>query len=216
MLKGNITQISYQTAVDFLLPRHYSGRVPSITIAFGWYDLDQTLKAVITFGKPASPWLCKGVCGEEWKHNVYELNRLCRTEDWNEPLSYFVGKVLRMLKEKDWIIVSYADTAMHHNGYIYQATNFLYTGRTKKRTDIYSGKHSRHYSKQDRDNATYRIVRSAKNRYVYFCAHNKATRKAMKNSLKYPILPYPKEENKHYVLGEYQKQELVRIKKECC
>ena len=34
------------------------------------------------------------------------------------------------------IIVSYADKGQNHNGYIYQATNFLYTGATKERTDI--------------------------------------------------------------------------------
>lgn len=206
-------QIDYKTAVDFLLPKHYSGRIPNIKIAFGWY-YNNILKAVVTFGKPASPFLCKGICGEEWKDHVYELNRLCRTDDWTEPLSYFIGKVLRFLKKNDWIIVSYSDTSMYHNGYIYQATNFLYTGQTKKRTDIYGGdgKHGRHYIKENRDKVKYRVMRSAKNRYVYFCAHNKITKKKMLESLKYPILPYPKKENQNYVLGAYQKQELIEIK----
>ena len=51
---GIIQEIDYHTAVDFLLPRHYSGRIPSITKAFGWY-VEDNLKAVCTFGKPASP-----------------------------------------------------------------------------------------------------------------------------------------------------------------
>ena len=51
---GDIKEIEYKTAVDFLLPKHYSGRTPSITKAFGWY-VDNELKAVCTFGKPASP-----------------------------------------------------------------------------------------------------------------------------------------------------------------
>ena len=29
-MKGSIIEIDYQTAVDFLLPRHYSGRIPTI------------------------------------------------------------------------------------------------------------------------------------------------------------------------------------------
>ena len=74
-MKGRVEYIDYQTAVDFLLPRHYSGRVPSISQAFGWY-INGELKAVCSFGKPASPAPCKGVCGEKWKDNVYELNRL--------------------------------------------------------------------------------------------------------------------------------------------
>lgn len=36
-MKGKVEFLDYQTAVDFLLPKHYSGRVPSISIAFGWY-----------------------------------------------------------------------------------------------------------------------------------------------------------------------------------
>lgn len=37
-MKGAIYNISYNEAVDFLLPRHYSGRKPQITRAWGWYD----------------------------------------------------------------------------------------------------------------------------------------------------------------------------------
>ena len=45
-----IRSITYQEAVDFLLPRHYSGRKPQISYAFGWF-IDATLVAVCTFGK---------------------------------------------------------------------------------------------------------------------------------------------------------------------
>ena len=60
-MKGTIEEIDYKTAVDFILPRHYSGRVPTISKAFGWYSKGE-LVAVCTFGKPASPTLCKGIC----------------------------------------------------------------------------------------------------------------------------------------------------------
>ena len=136
-MKGEISTLDYQVAVDFLLPKHYSGRIPSISVAFGWY-IDNELVAVCSFGKPASPSLCKGVAGEKYSASVYELNRLCRIETLNEQLSAFVAGCLRRLRSKDWIIVSYADTEMNHNGYIYQATNFLYTGKTKERTDKYT------------------------------------------------------------------------------
>ena len=79
-----VKQISYQCAVDFLLPRHYSGRKPQIKWAFGWYSDDDELLAVCTFGKPASNSLCCGLCGKEYSKNVYELNRLCR-EDRKTP-----------------------------------------------------------------------------------------------------------------------------------
>ena len=205
-------QINYKEAVEFLLPKHYSGRKPVISIAFGWFHNDE-LMAVCTFGKPASNSLCKGVCGEEYTQNVYELNRLCRTEDLNEPLSKFVSSCLKELKQKNWIIISYADTAMNHNGYIYQATNWYYTGATKSRTDKYveGNKHSRHYSNDNQNGR--RKVRSSKHRYIYFCAKSKTEKKRMLNNLNYVIQSYPKNENKNYILGEYIKPIIINGEK---
>lgn len=167
------------------------------------------LKAVCSFGKPASPYVCSGLCGPEYAQQVYELNRLCREDGWDEPLSAFVCACLRRLRVKHWIIVSYSDTAMNHHGYIYQACNFLYTGCTKERTDIWSGKHPRHYSQDDRETGE-RIVRSAKHRYVYFCTFLKDEKKRWKEALQYPILPYPKgDNNADYTLGDYIKPKII-------
>lgn len=199
-MKGKIIELDYQDAVNFLLPKHYSGRIPSISFAFGW-ELENELVATCTFGKPASPYLCTGVCGKEYKDKVYELNRLCRIDELSLPLSQFVSGCLRKLGKYDLIIVSYSDTAMNHHGYIYQACNFIYTGMTKERTDKYTegNKHARHY-----DNATQnglRKVRSAKHRYIYFATKNKKIKKTYMNNLKYPVEQYPKGDNDNYELG---------------
>jgi len=129
-----IIEITREIAIAFLLPKHYSGRKPQITKAFGYYE-NNILVAVCTFGKPASNNLCYSVCGLEYSKNVYELNRLCRVENINIQLSQFVAKCLKLVSSENWIVVSYSDTAMNHNGYIYQACNFIYTGATKERTD---------------------------------------------------------------------------------
>lgn len=207
-MKGEIKNLTYHQAVDFILPKHYSGRVPSITLAYGWYFGDD-LKAVVTYGKPASNNLCVGVCGKKWSSRVYELNRLCRTDDLSEPLSQFVSATLRYLSNNmQWIVVSYADTAMSHHGYIYQACNFLYTGCTNKRTDKYTegNRHSRHYEKDAID--TFRKVRSAKHRYIYL-AMKGSLRKQVMDDLKYNILPYPKGDNQQYELGQYLEPEII-------
>lgn len=192
--------IEYNEAKDFLLPRHYSGRIPSISHSFGYFE-DSVLKAVCTFGKPASNSLCKGICGEEFSDKVFELNRLCVDGDISIQLSQFVAYCLDYLKPLNLIIVSYADTQMNHHGYIYQATNWIYTGATKQRTDKYveGNKHSRHYNNNHNH---LRKVRSSKHRYVYFCA-NRKNKKLYKENLNYVILPYPKGDNENYVLGEY-------------
>ena len=206
--KGVIAKISYKVAKEFLLPRHYSGRTPSISHAFGWY-FGEELLAVCTFGKPASHTLCIGVCGEEYSSRVFELNRLCREDRLQEPLSYFVSYCLRELGKCNLIIVSYSDTEMNHNGYIYQACNFIYTGATKVRTDKYTegNKHSRHYDKEL--NNKLRKVRSPKHRYIFFAMQDKKIKKLCLESLNYPIEPYPKGENKLYKLGDFLQPKVV-------
>jgi hypothetical protein len=180
---------------------HYSGRKPQITYAFGYFENNE-LKAVCTFGKPASPSLCVGVCGTEHSSKVFELNRLCANGDIIIQLSKFVSWCLNELKNKDLIIVSYADTQMNHNGYIYQATNWIYTGKTKSRTDKYveGGKHQRHYNNDNQNGL--RKFRSSKHRYIYFCT-SKSKKKKYISALKYKIEEYPKGVNKNYKLGDY-------------
>jgi hypothetical protein len=206
---GKILSIDYKTAVDFLLPKHYSGRIPNIKWAFGWY-IDDILVAVCTFGKPVSPYLCTGICGKENSEYVYELNRLCRTEDFDKPLSQFVGACLRRLRAFNVIVVSYSDTAMNHHGYIYQACNFIYTGITKARTDKYveGNKHHRHYNNDNQKGL--RTVRSSKYRYVFFCTFNKKLKASWKESFSYPVFPYPKGDNENYTLGEYLQQVVIK------
>ncbi len=206
-MTNKFTTISYSDAIEFLLPRHYSGRKPCITYSFGYFE-NEILKAVCTFGKPASNSLCIGVCGKQYSEKVFELNRLCTDGIIEIQLSKFVSWCLGQLKNKDLIIVSYADTQMSHHGYIYQATNWIYTGSTKSRTDKYTegGAHCRHYD-NDKQNGL-RKFRSSKHRYVYFCS-NKQKKKLYKNELKYTICPYQKGDNKNYKLGEFIKPIII-------
>ena len=194
--------IDFNTAKEFILPRHYAGRIPSINYSFGWYE-NNKLKAVCTFGKPASPTVCNCVCGVEYANSVYELNRLCREEDMQTPISKFVAKCLKYLKQWDLIIISYSDTAMNHHGYIYQATNFIYTGCTDERYDYIETPNTyRRHSKALRDDGTgLKSIRSPKHRYIYFCTKNKYKLKEWKSHFKLPICDYPKGDNSNYTLG---------------
>jgi len=199
----DIRFISPSETHEWLLMKHYAKRIPCITDAFGLYHKG-VLVGVCTFGIPASRQLCVGVCGEEYADSVRELNRLCIDDEARElkknVASYFVGACLRRIRKPNEtvIVVSYADTEMGHIGKVYQATNFLFTGTTKERTDISTGegKHSRHYDKTI-DYSLNRKKRSAKHRYVFFAGHGKNLKECSK-SLKYPILPYPLGETKRY------------------
>jgi len=183
-------------AEPWIMQRHYAKRMPSISYAFGLYE-DDLLVGICTYGMPASPNLCMGVCGKENKNKVIELNRLCVDAKTKNATSFLVGQSLRMLPSST-IVVSYADTAQNHVGYIYQACNFIFTGTTKERTDIAGedGRHSRH-NKGDKEN---RMERSAKHRYVFFVGNKKEKQQLLKE-LRYEILPYPKGESKRYDAG---------------
>lgn len=190
-----IRQITYAQTKPFLLNIHYARRMPCVQYAFGLFDDKKELIGVCTYGIPASPALCVGVAGKENKEKVLELNRLAiKPDSPKNSASMLVGKSLKMLP-KGLFIVSYADAeGWGHVGYVYQATNWIYTGMTKRRTDIFSTGHSRHYSKTE----TKRQIRTAKHRYIYLTG-DKRERKAQLLALKYPIIKeYPKGDSRHY------------------
>jgi hypothetical protein len=181
-----VLPIKTEEAVPWIMQKHYAKRLPSISYAFGLYEENQ-LVGVVTYGIPASNSLCEGICGKEYKEYVIELNRLCLLNNVKNQSSFLVGNSIKMLP-KPKVIVSYADIGQGHVGYVYQATNFLFTGTTKERTDMSAGegKHSRHAK-----DPLIRQFRTAKHRYVYFHG-NKTEKKLLQKELKYEILDYPK------------------------
>lgn len=191
-----VEQITYEQTKPFILGIHYARRMPCIQYAFGLFDND-LLIGVVTYGQPASPSLCKGVAGEENRKKVLELNRLVILPEYNQSnyASFLVGNSLKMLPNERYI-VSYADAGgWGHIGYVYQATNWLYTGLTKPRTDKYSESgHSRHYGA----NETRRQIRTAKHRYIILVG-DRRTKRHMMQQLKYKVIDeYPKGDSRHY------------------
>jgi hypothetical protein len=127
--KYKVKSIAKYLCKDWLLHKHYAKRIPSIIYAFGLYK-KRILVGIITFGMPPSSTLAASISGEKYKNLVLELNRLVVNDGLEKnTLSFFVSKSINNLP-KPKIIVSFSDNNMNHNGYIYQATNFLYTGKT--------------------------------------------------------------------------------------
>lgn len=97
---------------------------------------------------------------------------------------------------------------------IYQATNFIYTGLSAKRTDwkIKGREHLHGATVADESRGQenraewmrakygddfYLEDRPRKHRYVYLCGNNKQ-RTAMRSALRYAVEPYPKGESRRY------------------
>lgn len=201
--KYNVSSIDKNLTYDWLLHKHYAKRIPTISYAFGLFK-EKILVGILTIGIPASPSLCEGICGKEYKHLVYELNRLCVNEGLEKNvLSFFVSSSLKLIKD-ELILISYADTSQGHNGYIYQATNWIYTGLSvkmkewkMKNTNFHSKTLCDKFSIEERKNSKQFefIERARKHRYIIFLGKNK---KLYRSKLNYPILPYPKGDNKRY------------------
>ena len=66
MIGYSVKSIKRDETLTWLKDMHYAKRVPMIMYAFGLYCKD-TLKGVITYGKPVSKDLCICICGEKYK-----------------------------------------------------------------------------------------------------------------------------------------------------
>jgi hypothetical protein len=123
---GTVAAINNKQTYPYLLNIHYARRIPSITYAFGLFQAGE-LVGVVTYGTPPSPTLRKGVAGPDWADKVLELNRLVLRHNRPNEASFLVSNSLKLLP-RPRIVVSYADATQGHEGYVYRATNFLYTG----------------------------------------------------------------------------------------
>lgn len=204
-MKLEVLQIPASEAEPWLTKRHYARRKCSISMAFGAYRGSELI-GVVTYGSPPSPHLCRGICGSEWSGFVLELNRLC-CENTKNIASFLVGRSLRLLP-KPTVVVSFADTGKSHIGFVYQATNFIYTGltdagRKSPRTDrIVGSGHGRHEGRiagSDKVDTSRGVLipRSPKHRYVFFVGTAKQV-KSMRSAMMYPIEPYPKGASRRY------------------
>jgi hypothetical protein len=190
----------------WLLKKHYAKRIPSIAHSFGLY-CNNILIGVITYGIPANNNL-NTVAGAPG----LELNRLC-IEDGSpkNSASILIGRSLQELPTP-CCVVSYADCGQGHIGYIYQATNWLYTGTGSGDLEFVKDgiKHHRKAlfniygtgSRSVLEGHGYTAVEvQAKHRYVFFVG-NRRQKKEMAKALTWPVLPYPKGDSRRYDAGE--------------
>lgn len=205
-----VFQIKSEEAEPWCKRKHYARRVPPISYAFGLY-VNKVLEGVITYGSLATPQVKNGMFDKE-TIEIIELNRLCLDTKLKNAASIIIGHSLRLLPGP-LAVISYADGGQGHIGYIYQATNFLYTGAVTSHDSEYlvNGKkvHPRSLAAQGitapkewaKQNGVEIVKPKPKHRYVYFVG-TKQQKKEMKKSLQYPVIAkYPKGDTKRYDVG---------------
>jgi len=197
----SVEPISNALAKSIVIERHYLHRGGPCSIAFGLFDGYMQLHGVAMYGTPSSATLRAGIAGKDQVLNVIELTRLWVDDDApKNGESFLIGRSLKRCGKE--IVVSFADTAQNHIGVIYQATNWIYTGLSAKRTDwVIEGldKHSQtiadKYSaaevRAEFGDGFSLKPRSRKHRYIFINAKGKRRSELVKK-LNYPALDYPK------------------------
>ena len=204
-----VKSIDYEDCKEWFLKKHYAHRIPPIEFCFGLYE-NEMLIGVCSYGTPVSSVLRDLLPS----YKLYELNRLVINDGvLKNTLSWFVSQTLNLMP-KPCVIVSYADTSQGHNGYIYQATNWIYTGLSAKFMDymikgmehlhgasvfdLSRGQENRvDWLKQKFGDKLYMKERARKHRYFYFIGDKRAKKKMIKE-LPYEIQQYPKGDNQRY------------------
>lgn len=206
----SVSTINRESAKDWLLYKHYAKTIPQVQHYFGLFNKANVLEGVCAYGSPANNH--NNNLGE---YKVLELVRLVVNDGLpKNTLSFFVSATFDLL-EKPLVLISYADQGKNHCGYIYQATNWMYTGlgggvdfyRDKSGKEIHSRIMSDYrlkWPELSRDQIAeklewIKVKGTFKHRYFYFLA-DKKTKKHMLTLLKekYTISEYPKEVNVRY------------------
>ena len=199
-MNWKIKLILNKTAQDIVIKNHYLHRKAPCSFAFGLYDNDE-LVGVVMYGTPSSAPLRKGLCGIEESGNVIELTRLWIDDKIGKNAeSYLIGNTIKKVNKE--IVVSFSEIDQGHIGTVYQATSFLYTGLSAKRTNwtveginkhcqTIADKYTSKELKEKYGDKFKLVPRPRKHRYVFINAKKKR-RKELINKIKYPLLPYPK------------------------
>lgn len=125
-----IKLVSLLDVREFIETNHYSHSVNGVKhrFIFGAYEEGRLVACVLYGSLSTTAWKKYANC----ESRVIELRRMVSIKKERNFLSWFVSKTLKRLKKETDIevVVSYADPEYGHTGYIYQALNFEYHGKT--------------------------------------------------------------------------------------
>jgi hypothetical protein len=195
---------------EWITNKHYSRR-PSIFWAGFGLVVDTKLEGVCVFGQPSAPIQKHAFTARDFR--LYELSRLVVQTTRKNAASFLIAGAIKQL-EAPCAIVSYADSTYGHCGYVYQATNWLYTGATKSHDHLYLIGNERLHPMTVRDrfgvtnlkdwakaNNIQTIPPEPKHRY-FFLHGDRRQKRQMLAKLKYSVVDkYPKMTPRRYDAG---------------
>lgn len=198
----HVAPASTRDVQEFARRYHYTATGGNMSWRWGLYH-GVTLMGVVAYNLPTRE-TCESVFGPDHFDKVWHMGRLALADSAprNSESRLIAGSLKAIQRDyrNVWGVLTYAATDVGHIGYVYQATNALYTG---------SGGDSHYYvdAKGDR-RSTYlggkgvsdtraremgwtRHEGGVKHRYLYVLG-SKTQRRERMALLRLPTLPYPK------------------------
>lgn len=116
---------------------HYSHVLPyGKLVKYGAWE-NEKLVGVVIFSKGASPFLGNALDLE--KNEICELTRVAFQEH-QTPISQIVSQSLKFLKQNNnnlRVVASFANPRLGHHGGIYQAGNWIFTGKSADKHEYF-------------------------------------------------------------------------------
>jgi hypothetical protein len=198
-----VTKVGRSDVAEFCRRWHYTATGGNMTWSYGLWD-GFTLCGVVSYNLPTME-TCSVVFGSEHWSSVIHMGRLVCADDAPRNVeSRLIAGSLKSLdvdRPETRAVLTYAAQDQGHLGYVYQATNAIYTGEAGH-TDYYrdaKGTRRSDYlggafvSKSRAADMGWTHVKGApKHRYLYLLG-NKTKRRESLSMLRLPSLPYPKE-----------------------
>lgn len=198
--------VSSRDMEEFAARYHYTGLPGNASWRWGlWHGM--TLYGVVAYNLPTMT-LCESIFGKEhWSH-VWHMSRLALAEIApHNSESRLIGGSLRAIQQEYphvWAVLTYAAQDAGHIGYVYQATNAIYTGTggqayyyidtNGNMRPTYDG---RFISPTDAESRGWTVHKSKpKHRYIYILG-NKSERRERRELLRLDEYPYPKPDTAH-------------------
>ena len=169
---------------------HYSKRMPQGRNNYiGAWENDKFIGAIV-YGFSISPNL--GHAFSLTQFQVTELKRVALNKHLT-PVTQIISKSVKLLKDKNpdlRLIVSFADSEQSHIGGIYQAGNWVYTGKSTIKQVLIDGRwrNDTHANAEHKHKA--KAERMSLPKYKYLYPLDRAMRKQIAPLAK----PYPKRE----------------------
>jgi hypothetical protein len=126
-----VKQVDASYVRQYVATYHYSHIMPdnAFECFAGFYG--DKLAGVVVFGNGASNNTFTALIPDMELKNCRELTRLwCPDSMPKNTETRIISESIKLLPKEVYLIVSFADPSHNHNGTIYQASNFIYTGKS--------------------------------------------------------------------------------------